>query len=164
MSDIEILEENKEIFIDILYECCRQSQVKPFEKALENLIKENKELNEKNKKWEELYDEDQKYITQLNNKIFQLETDNKKLDKENQGLFEAYNFNNTNLLAKTLKEYRKEILNSIPKSKVKEKIEELEKQAEEVKNHYKGTYACLDEYLNAKSKIQGFKELLEEEE
>lgn len=49
--------------------------------------------------------------------------DNKRLDKENQALFEAYNFNDTNLLAKTLKEYRKEILNSIPKSKVREKIE-----------------------------------------
>ena len=45
----------------------------------------------------------------------------------------------------------------------KKSLEELEEQAEEVKNHYKGTYACLDEYLNAKSKIQGFKELLEGE-
>ena len=50
----------------------------------------------------------------------------------------------------------------ISKDKVKEKIEELERQAEEVKNHYKGTYGCLDEYLNAKSKIQGYKELLED--
>lgn len=94
--------------------------------AIENLIQENKELKEKDKKWEELYDEDQEYITQLNNKIFQLETDNKKLDKENQGLFEAYNFNDTNLFAKTLKEYRKEILNSVPKSKVKEHLQELD--------------------------------------
>ena len=53
--------------------------------------------------------------------------------------------------------------NCVSKDKIKAKIEELEKQAEEVKNHYKGTYACLDEYLNAKSKIQGFKELLEKE-
>lgn len=53
--------------------------------------------------------------------------------------------------------------NYIPKEKIREKINELEKQSEEVKNFYKGTYACLDEYLNAKSKIQGYKELLEEE-
>ena len=53
--------------------------------------------------------------------------------------------------------------NYIPKDKIREKIKELEKQSEEVKNFYRGTYACLDEYLNAKSKIQGYKELLEEE-
>lgn len=56
--------------------------------------------------------------------IEHLIADNKRLDKENQALFEAYNFNDTNLLAKILKEYRKEILNSIPKSKVREKIED----------------------------------------
>lgn len=50
----------------------------------------------------------------------------------------------------------------VKKDKIKEKMKELEHQAEEVKNHYKGTYACLDEYLNAKAKIQGFKELLQE--
>lgn len=32
---------------------------------------------------------------------------NKKLDKENQGLFELYNFNNSSLLAKVLKDYKK---------------------------------------------------------
>ena len=47
MNNIEILEDKKEMFIDTLYECYRQSEVKPFEKALENLIKENKELKEK---------------------------------------------------------------------------------------------------------------------
>ena len=51
---------------------------------------------------------------------------------------------------------------AIPKDKIREKIKELEKQSEEIKNFYKGTYACLDEYLNAKSKIQGYNELLEE--
>lgn len=50
----------------------------------------------------------------------------------------------------------------IAKDKIIGKIEELEEKAEEVKEHYRGTYACLDEYLNAKSKIQGYKELLEE--
>lgn len=50
----------------------------------------------------------------------------------------------------------------IAKDKIIGKIEELEEKAEKVKEHYRGTYACLDEYLNAKSKIQGYKELLEE--
>ena len=91
--------------------------------AIETLLDLYKQEKEKNKKWEELYDEDQKYITQLNNKIFQLETDNKKMDKENQGLFEAYNFNDTNLIAKILKIYRKELKNSINKDKIEAKIE-----------------------------------------
>lgn len=47
MNNIEILEDKKEMFIDTLYESYRQSEVKPFEKALENLIKENKELKDK---------------------------------------------------------------------------------------------------------------------
>ena len=51
----------------------------------------------------------------------------------------------------------------VSKDKIRDKIKELEEQAEKVKEHYRGTYACLDEYLNAKSKIQGYKELLEEE-
>lgn len=51
----------------------------------------------------------------------------------------------------------------ISKDKIRDKIKKLEEQAEKVKEHYRGTYACLDEYLNAKSKIQGYKELLEEE-
>lgn len=32
------------MFIDTLYECYRQSEVKPFEKAIENLIARNKQL------------------------------------------------------------------------------------------------------------------------
>lgn len=50
-KDIEILEDNKDMFIDTLYECYRQSAVKPFEKALENLINRVKELE----KYEEYY-------------------------------------------------------------------------------------------------------------
>ena len=50
MNNIEILEDKKEMFIDTLYECYRQSEVKPFEKAIENLIQENKELKEENNK------------------------------------------------------------------------------------------------------------------
>lgn len=53
-KDIEILEDNKDMFIDTLYECYRQSAVKPFEKAIENLINRVKELEEDNKhQWEE---------------------------------------------------------------------------------------------------------------
>lgn len=74
--------------------------------------------------------EKDKEIKLLREAIKNLIADNKRLDKENQALFEAYNFNDTNLLAKTLKEYRKEILNSIPKLKVREKIEELIKEAD----------------------------------
>jgi hypothetical protein len=125
MNNIEILEKLKDEqytkeTVNTLYEFYDE-EFKPYvlstdeRNALENLIKENKELKDKCK--------------ELNFKYTAQWVDD----------------------------------NFIPKSKVKEKIEELEKQAEEVKNHYKGTYACLDEYLNAKSKIQGFKELLEGE-
>jgi hypothetical protein len=46
------------MFIDTLYECYRQSEVKPFEKALENLIQENKELKEKIEEYEKQLDLD----------------------------------------------------------------------------------------------------------
>ena len=82
-------------------------------KVLENWLKELDELFEKTKI------NNTKERTALRNLI----ADNKRLDKENQALFEAYNFNDTNLLARILKEYRKEILNSIPKSKVREIIQ-----------------------------------------
>jgi uncharacterized protein YaaN involved in tellurite resistance len=89
MNNIEILEEfidKVDIYLnDDIGDCAITSKIAGI---IKNLIQENKELEKKNKKWEELYDEDQEYITQLNNKIFQLETDNKKLDKENQGLME----------------------------------------------------------------------------
>ena len=154
MNNIEILEQ-----LEKMQQTFTEDGLQGYEMAIvtaknliNRLIQENKELKEKNKKWEELYDEDQEYITQLNNKIFQLETDNKRLDKENQGLFEAYNFNDTNLFVKTLKEYRKEILNSVPKSKVKEKIETLEKLQNEFKNNEE-----------LRIKIIAYKELLEGE-
>lgn len=47
-EDIEIIEDNIEMFIDTLYECYRQSAVKPFEKAIENLIARYKELKQEN--------------------------------------------------------------------------------------------------------------------
>lgn len=121
LDNIEILEKLVERCKECKFACCEQCEINWKEvQAIENLIKENKELKEELK-----FTKSQIPI----DKIF------------------YYSY----------KDF-------ISKDKVKEKIEELEKQAEEVKNHYKGTYACLDEYLNAKSKIQGFKELLEEGE
>ena len=85
-------------------------------------------------------------IEKQSKEIEELKQDNKKLDKENQSLFESYNFNDTNLLVKLLKEYRKEIKvlkeekeylnciiesdkdNYINKDKIKAKIEELIKE------------------------------------
>ena len=107
-----------------------------------------------------------RFITnkQLAQALENLIQENKEL-KEKYLLLNQINDIEKSQHRKSMKELLKDINNNyIPKSKVKEKIEELEEQAEEVKNHYKGTYACLDEYLNAKSKIQGFKELLEEGE
>lgn len=54
--------------------------------AIENLIKEYKELEEGNKKWKEVYDEDQEHITELNNKIFSLEEKSKELEEHSDDL------------------------------------------------------------------------------
>lgn len=70
--------------------------------------------------------------------IENLIADNKRLDKENQALFEAYNFNDTNLLAKILKEYRKETKDSIPKSKAEELLEKLDKEEKQELKGVKG--------------------------
>ena len=90
-EDIEILEDNKDMFIDTLYECYRQSAVKPFEKAIENLINRIKELEE-----------------EVERRIEKEALDYRYVDK--------------NML-------RKDIIQRdyIPKSKIKEKIEELKK-------------------------------------
>lgn len=82
---------------------------------------------------------------------------NKALDRENQGLFEAYNFNDTNLLAKILKDYRKEIKNSISKDKIKAKIEELNKEM--LKEN-----KSLEQFYKLKYCYEVLQELLEEEE
>lgn len=51
---------------------------------------------------------------------------NKELDKENQGLFELYNFNDTSLLAKILKDYKNTI------EKQQKEIEELKEGIENI--------------------------------
>lgn len=84
------------------------------QQVIQGLLDLYQKEKEKNKNWEKIYDEDQQHITNLNNRIFDLEADNKKLDKENQGLFELYNFNDTSLLAKILKDYKKEIKKLTP--------------------------------------------------
>ena len=45
-EDIKIIEDNIDMFIDTLYECYRQSAVKPFEKAIKNLLAKYKKLKE----------------------------------------------------------------------------------------------------------------------
>ena len=133
---------------------------------LEEFIKHYKEVQEKYKD-DEIQAEIERscYFEEVPAKAIEnLIQENKEL-KEKYLLLNQINDIEKSQHRKSMKELLKDINNNyIPKSKVKEKIEELEEQAEEVKNHYKGTYACLDEYLNAKSKIQGFKELLEEGE
>lgn len=82
-EDIREIEDNIDMFMDTLYENYRQSAVKPFEKAIQNLIARYKELEEINKNLKK----------QVDIKIVEC------IDKK-----------------------------YIPKSKVKEKIEELENQ------------------------------------
>ena len=91
------------------------------------------------------HEEEVKSIESIINYIEKLQKENEELNKQYDQLTQYF------------------VKNHVAKDKIREKIKELEKQAEEVKNFYKGTYACLDEYLNAKSKIQGYKELLGEE-
>ena len=53
-------------------------------------------------------------------------------------------------------------LNSIPKQKVKDKIEENNKIMIDTQNKYPGTYAMLDEWRNAKAQNDILEELLED--
>ena len=53
-------------------------------------------------------------------------------------------------------------LDSIPKQKVKDKIEENNKIMIDTQNKYPGTYAMLDEWRNAKAQNDILEELLEE--
>lgn len=116
MSEEEIIEiieklqcEYKEQENDKKYNDYTVYKAKEYSKGLQGLLDLYNKEKEKNNKWEQIYDEDQEHITNLNNTIFDLEAKNKKLDRENQGLFELYNFNDTSLLAKVLKDYKKEI-------------------------------------------------------
>lgn len=49
--------------------------------AIENLIARYKELENANKNWENMYDEDQEHIVELNNKISNLEWKNETFAK-----------------------------------------------------------------------------------
>ena len=146
MNNIEILEnyvkelnENKKNH-KLAYSTGFGKYWSDFGKAIENLIQENKELKE--------------VLEKVSKDLDNIAYDQIPIEMQ-RAFGKEYNLG-----------YRLGWYNAEEdwKSKVKGKIDELGKQAEKVKNHYKGTYACLDEYLNAKSKIQGFKELLEEGE
>ena len=76
----------------------------------------------------------------------------KQLEKENKELK-----NNILLESKPF------ILDCIPKSKIKEKIEELREIMLDTQTKYKGTYALLDEWRNAKAQENILIRLLEEE-
>lgn len=52
--------------------------------------------------------------------------------------------------------------NYISKDKIREKIKEYQEKAEDVKQKYKGVYAYKDDYLEVLAKIEGYQELLEE--
>jgi hypothetical protein len=54
----------------------------PLPKAIKMMYEEYKRQEDKEKAWEKIYSEDQNYITELNNKIFDLEEKNKKLEIE----------------------------------------------------------------------------------
>jgi len=64
-EDIEIIEDNIDMFMDTLYECYRQSKVKPFEKAIKNLIARYKELEEENIELKNKSDENLAYYDQI---------------------------------------------------------------------------------------------------
>ena len=59
-------------------------------KAIKMMYEEYKRQEDKEKNWEKIYSEDQNYITELNNKIFELEEKNKKIEdkiKEYEKIF-----------------------------------------------------------------------------
>lgn len=62
-----------------------------------------------------------------------------------------------------VRKYKAKVKDSIPKSKVKEEIEELRAIMLDIQTKYKGTYALLDEWRNAKAQENILIELLEEE-
>ena len=111
-------------------------------KAIKEL-KEIKELVEedlKNEKYEvtaTLDRIDLKSLVIVLNLLEELKEKNKELDKENQGLFELYNFNDSSLLSKILKDYKKIIDKQQKeikkeKSRIMELAELLDKQDNEI--------------------------------
>jgi len=96
-------------------------QKQQFDIILNLIEKQQKEISLLKDQLEYVKSEYEETIEQQQKKI-------EELKQENQSLFELYNFNDTNLLVKVLKEYRKEIKklkkeldNAISKDKIKEK-------------------------------------------
>ena len=75
-EDIWEIENNIDMFMDTLYENYRQSAVKPFEKAIQNLIAKNKELEEENRKLKYLLEKATKTIDEYTD---DMENDTKKI-------------------------------------------------------------------------------------
>lgn len=129
MNNIEILE-------DYLKYIKNFDNNSTFIPALENLIKEYKDVNKEVLHWIEKYNlEHEKYMQLYNKKI-------------DTPIIEA--------TEELLKQY-------IPKSKVKEKLEELKKQVKKMENEDIGVGFTLGkDWSDKKAKIQGYKELLED--
>ena len=140
MNNIEILED----YLKFIKQFDNNSAFIP---ALENLIQENKELKEK--------------FDVIQRKIYRLEEDNIELLKPKGK--DQLNYKYIECPKVEAEWYKSESYikdNFIPKSKVKEKIEELDKR-KRIKSQIK--YSTIDELIFDK-KIETLQELLEEGE
>lgn len=95
----------------------------PLPKAIRLMYEEYKNSN---KAWEKIYDEDQNYIFELNDKILDLEFKIKKQQKEIEILKD--DIEGHRIAYVDTPEFEE---NYISKDKIKEKIEELEKPTQE---------------------------------
>lgn len=75
MGEEEIIEilEDRDMFIDTLYENYRQSTVKPFDKAIQGLLDLYNKEKEKNKKQSVAITEYKELLEQANNKVDELQ-------------------------------------------------------------------------------------------
>lgn len=87
-------------------------------------------------------------INKQQKEIEELKEKNKELDKENQGLFELYNFNDSSLLSKILKDYKKII------AKQQKEIEDLNEIKQQICNEELITQDYVQDNFIAKVKIR----------
>lgn len=143
-EDIKVLEEiieiNKKYGIDI---CINRDEIQ----AIENLIARNKELEEENIKYERAND----YLQTLNHKYYE---DNVTLLRKN---------GNVEILSDDIHfKYIDDVNNYIPKSKVREKIDELEKEIEEKQENCLDFTLMHEHEIDTNAIIKVLQELLEE--
>lgn len=139
-EDIKVLEE----FIEKNIKSSLRTELNANElQAIENLIKRNKELEEKNIKLQKRNNRQFKLFGKRDKEIENLKNANKTLYELCQG--------------KAMQEFINNECDYIPKSKVREKIEELEKDYEEYKDSQE--WEIFDETKYAYELLQ---ELLEE--